>query len=106
MNMCFLGALDSDKLPPETIEELDEIDVLFVPIGRGRTLRQPQHTAGSSLEPKIIIPTHYGDVGAKDALKAFLKEAGKSPKPEEKLTLKKKDLDGKEAEIVVLACSL
>jgi L-ascorbate metabolism protein UlaG (beta-lactamase superfamily) len=59
-----------------------------------------------SLEPKIIIPTHYGDVGAKDALKVFLKEAGESPKAEEKLTLKKKDLEGKEADIIVLALSL
>ena len=59
-----------------------------------------------SLEPKIIIPTDYGDVGAKDALKVFLKEAGESPKSEEKLTLKKKDLEGKEADIIVLALSL
>jgi hypothetical protein len=48
------------------------------------------------LEPKIIIPMHYGEVGEKDALKKFLKEAGEDIKPIEKLTLKKKDLEGKE----------
>ena len=96
MNLCFLGALDSHELPPATVEELDEIDVLFVPIG-GEGVLDPAkaYKLAVSLEPKIIIPTHYGDVGAKDALKAFLKEAGESPKPEEKLTLKKKDLEGK-----------
>ena len=42
---------------------------------------------------------HYSDA----ALKAFLKEAGvEGVKPIEKLTTKKKDLDGKEAEIIVL----
>ena len=107
MNMCFLGVLDSDKLPNETIEELDEIDVLFVPIGgEGVLAPAAAYKLAVSLEPKIIIPTHYGDVGGKDALKIFLKEAGESPKAEEKLTLKKKDLEGKEADIIVLALSL
>ena len=107
MNMCFLGVLDSDKLPNGTIEELDEIDVLFVPIGgEGVLAPSAAYKLAVSLEPKIIIPTHYGDVGAKDALKVFLKEAGESPKAEEKLTLKKKDLEGKEADIIVLALSL
>ena len=41
-------------------------------------------------------------MGAKDALKLFLKEAGENPSPVAKLTLKKKDLEGKEAEVVVL----
>jgi L-ascorbate metabolism protein UlaG (beta-lactamase superfamily) len=104
MNMCFLGVLDSHELPPATIEELDEIDVLFVPIGGDGVLDPARaYKLAVSLEPKIIIPTHYGDVGAKDALKVFLKEAGESPKAEEKLTLKKKDLEGKEADIIVLA---
>ncbi len=104
MNICFLGVLDSEKLPPETIEELDEIDVLFVPIGGDGVLAPAAaYKLAVSLEPKMIIPTHYGDVGTKDALKVFLKEAGESPAAEEKLTLKKKDLEGKEAAIVVLA---
>ena len=106
MNMCFLGALDSEKLPAETIEELDEIDVLFVPIGGDGVLAAAAaYKLAVSLEPKIIIPAHYGEVGAKDALKIFLKEAGESPKAEEKLTLKKKDLEGKEADIFILAAS-
>jgi L-ascorbate metabolism protein UlaG (beta-lactamase superfamily) len=106
MNLCFLGVLDSHELPSATVEELDEIDVLFVPIG-GEGVLEPAkaYKLAVSLEPKIIIPTHYGDVGAKDALKAFLKEAGESPKAEDKLTLKKKDLEGKEADIFVLAPS-
>jgi superfamily II helicase len=42
-------------------------------------------------------------VGDKNALKTFLKEEGSEDvKPVEKLTLKKKDLEGKEGEVVVL----
>ena len=42
---------------------------------------------------------HYDD----KSLKAFLKEAGaEGTKAEEKLTVKKKDLDGKQCEVVVL----
>jgi hypothetical protein len=53
--------------------------------------------------PKIIIPAHFAEVGDKGALKVFLKEAGEEGvKPVDKLTIKKKDLEGKEGEVVVL----
>jgi L-ascorbate metabolism protein UlaG (beta-lactamase superfamily) len=103
MNICFLGALNNSELKNETIEALDEIDILFVPIGGDGVLDPVKaYKLAVSLEPKIIIPMHYGDVGANDALKAFLKEAGENPKPEPKLTLKKKDLEGKEGDIILL----
>jgi hypothetical protein len=57
--------------------------------------------------PKLIIPTHYGEVGISGALKTFLKEAGEEGvKAVDKLTLKKKDLEGKEGEVVVLESSI
>jgi L-ascorbate metabolism protein UlaG (beta-lactamase superfamily) len=103
MNICFLGALNNSELKTETVEALDEIDILFVPVG-GEGVLEPAkaYKLAVSLEPKIIIPMHYGDIGAKDALKVFLKEAGENPKSEPKLTLKKKDLEGKEGDIVLL----
>lgn len=103
MNICFLGALNSGELPKDADEAIDGVDILFVPIG-GEGVLEPAkaYKLAVSMEPKIIIPIHYGDVGGKDALKVFLKEAGESPKPETKLTLKKKDLDGKDADVVVL----
>ncbi len=79
------------------------MDILFVPIGGDGVLdAATAYKLAISIEPKLIIPIHYGDVGSKDALKIFLKEAGENPTPVPKLTLKKKDLEGKEAEIVVL----
>ena len=53
----------------------------------------------STLEPKLIIPMDYDD----NSLKAFLKEMGEE-KAEvvEKLTLKRKDLETKEGEVIIL----
>ena len=103
MNITFLGALDEAELPKEADEEIDGVDVLFVPIG-GVSVLDPvkSYKLAVSIGPKIIIPIHYGDIGGKDALKVFLKEAGENPSPVSKLTLKKKDLEGKDAEVVVL----
>jgi len=103
MNICYLGALGDAQLPKDADEAIDDVDVLFVPIGGDGVLGATDaYKLAVSIGPKIIIPIHYGDIGGKDALKAFLKEAGESPKPEPKLTLKKKDLEGKEADVVLL----
>ena len=51
------------------------------------------------LEAKIVIPILFND----KTLKQFLKEAGTEAKPIEKLTLKPRDVVGKENEVVVLS---
>ncbi len=102
MNICFLGAISTVELPKATDEAIDEVDILFVPIGGVGVLDPAKaYKLAVSIEPKIIIPILYDD--KKDSLKVFLKEAGDNPKPESKLTLKKKDLEGKEAEVMVVA---
>ena len=51
------------------------VDILFVPIGGDGVLDPAQaYKLAVSLEPKLIIQMHYGDVGDKNALKTFLKE--------------------------------
>lgn len=104
MNLCFLGALGTVTLPPAAKQELDNIDILFIPIGGDGVLSYDDaYKLAVQLEPKAVVPLHYGDIGDKDALKAFLKEAGKDVKPVDKLTVKKKDLEGKDGEIIVLS---
>ncbi len=103
MNLCFLGALNTPDIPAAAKQELDDIDILFLPIGGEGVLdHAAAYKLAVQLEPKAVIPMHYGQMGNKDALKLFLKEAGEETKPIEKLTVKKKDLDGKEGEIIVL----
>ncbi len=100
MNLCFLGALRSATLPQAAKQELDDIDVLFLPVGNKDVLGYDEaYKLAVQLEPKAIIPMHYDTA----SLKSFLKEAGaESTKPIDKLTIKRKDLEGKEGEILVL----
>jgi L-ascorbate metabolism protein UlaG (beta-lactamase superfamily) len=107
MNLCFLGALSDINLSSEVKEALGDVDILFLPIGDDGVIDAVKAEKLSvEIEPKIIIPMHFGDVGNKDALKKYLKEAGEeNVKPIDKLTIKKKDLDGKEGEVVVLSAS-
>ncbi|MEK7109045.1 MAG: MBL fold metallo-hydrolase [Patescibacteria group bacterium] len=98
MNLCFLGALGAGELPAAAKQELDDIDILFVPV---ETVgHAAAYKLAVQLEPKAVVPMHYSPA----SLKLFLKEAGaEDQKAQEKLTVKRKDLEGKEAEIVVLS---
>jgi L-ascorbate metabolism protein UlaG (beta-lactamase superfamily) len=100
MNLCYLGALGNPKLTTEALEALKEIDILFVPIaGDGVLDSMEAYKLAVSLEPKVIIPMHY----SAEHLKQFVKEGGgESVPPLDKLVIKKKDLESKKSEIVVL----
>lgn len=103
MTLMHLGALSDKELTQEAREEVDEIDVLFVPIGGGGVLTPvAAHELAISLEPKIIIPMHYEGVGEAKTLATFLKEAGNGSEKTDKLTLKRKDLAGKDGSILIL----
>lgn len=104
MSLGFLGALSNPVLSPETFEALEEVDILFTPIGgQGVLDAASSYKLAVSLESGIIIPMHYGEVGDKKALEFFLKEGGEE-KAEfiDKLVIKKKDLEGKEGDVVLL----
>ena len=106
INLCFLGALANPTLPDEILEAIEDIDILFVPLGGGpakdgaSTLDPVSaYKLSVSLEPSVIIPMHY----TKTALEQFIKEGGETKVESlDKFVVKKKDLEGKESEIVVL----
>lgn len=103
INIVFLGALSDAEFSKETREAIDGPDILFVPVG-GKGLLDAKTSAklASSLEPKIVIPMDYDDA----SLKSFLKEMGEEKaEVSEKLTLKRKDLEGKDGEVIVLKAS-
>ena len=103
MTLVHLGALADADLLKEARENIDDIDVLFVPIG-GQGVLSPDdaHKLAVSLEPKIIVPMHWSGMGAPKTLEAFLKKAGSESEKADKLTLKKKDLVGREGSILVI----
>lgn len=107
MRLCFLGALGAEPTP-DVIERLSGVDVLFVPAGGNDTL--PIETIDElvrRIEPKTIIPMHYKIAGMSTALpdeKPFCKVMGNCPKEAiSKWNVKKKDLEGKNLEVVLLA---
>jgi len=100
INIAFLGALSDPELSKESHEAIGEPDILFVPVGGTGSFNAKQSAKlALSFEPKLIIPMDYNN----ESLKAFLKELGEE-KAEvvDKLTLKRKDLEGKEGEVIVL----
>ena len=103
MTLVHLGALSDTELSHEARESIDEIDVLFVPVGGGGVLSPAKaHELAVFLEPKIIVPMHWSGIGTPKSLEAFLKEAGNGSEKVDKLTLKKKDLAGLEGSIIVI----
>jgi len=103
MTLVHLGALADAELSKEAREGIGEIDVLFVPVGADGVLAPAKaHELAVSLEPKIIIPMHWSGMGAAKSLETFLKDAGSAGEKVDKLTLKKKDLAGKDGSILVI----
>jgi len=103
MTLVHLGALADAELSKEARENIDEIDVLFVPVGGDGVLSPNKaHELAVSLEPKIIIPMHWSGIGQPKALETFIKAAGNGSEKVDKLTLKKRDLIGRDGSIIVL----
>ncbi len=101
INIVFLGALSNPEISKEAREAINEPDILFVPVGGNGLLDAKQSAKlASSLEPKLVIPMDYDTA----SLKSFLKEMGdEKAEVMDKLTLKRKDLEGKEGEVIVLS---
>lgn len=100
LSVLYLGALATTNLPSEVLE-MDAPDVLIIPIG-GEGVLSPADAEklAVKLESKIVIPILYDE----KTLKQFLKEAGSDAvKPVDKLTIKPRDVAGKESEVVVLS---
>ncbi len=102
VNICHLGVLADIKLDDKTTEEIGAVDVLVTPIGEGGTISAKDAAKlAASLEPKIIVPILYSEKGQE--LKTFLKEMGGGETKVDKLSLRKKDLEGKEGDVFIVA---
>lgn len=106
IRMAYLGAL-GHMLDEKTVEKIGDIDILFVPVGGGDTIAPKEIDALiREIEPKIVIPMHYAlpeTTIAAGGPEAFCKEAGCAHDATvPKLNFKKKDIEGKNMEIVFL----
>ena len=108
MRLGFLGSLKQKELSDQQLEDLGDIDVLFVPVG-GKSVCDAEEavTIVNQIEPRFVIPMHYTQSGLKitlDKVDQFLKEiGGAKAAPQEKLTIKKSNiLEGENTEVVIL----
>lgn len=106
IHVCFLGALGHD-LSPELLDKLNGVDILFLPVGGADTISAKLAAEiVRKIEPNIVIPMHYKIPGLTLALeteKAFCDALGSCPKETlPRLNIKKKDLEEKTIEVVLL----
>lgn len=102
IKIAFLGLLADDKtMTPDAKEIASNADMIFVPVGSDTlelTAAKAYKTA-VSFDPNVVIPYEYNAA----TLNQFLKEGGQEKNEfQDKATLKRKDLDGKEGYILVL----
>lgn len=101
INILYLGS-QSGPMPSGLSDIVDEVDMLFIPIGgKGTYDAKEAEKIVLNLEPKIVVPMGYNSIKDPE-LQAFLKEAGGSESPVDKLTIKRKDLEGKDQDVMVL----
>ena len=79
LRLCHLGDV-SNVLSTGQVEDLTPVDILFVPAGGSCTVEIPQALEMiQRLEPRIVIPMHYGLPGLRvdlGNLDTFLREMG------------------------------
>lgn len=106
IRICHLGDLGVD-LTIKQLEKIGDVDVLMIPVGGKYTIDYKVAAAiAKKLSPSIIIPIHYKmketSIDIADE-KDFCNEMGNCPKERvNKINLKKKDLEGKNMEILLM----
>jgi len=106
MKICHLGDLGTD-LTEKQMEILDGVDILMIPIGGKFTINAKKAIEIiRKLEPKVVIPMHYKINGTTADIadeKEFCSEIGNcSSSRASKLNIKKKDLEEKHMEVMVM----
>ncbi|HEX8974810.1 MAG TPA: MBL fold metallo-hydrolase [Patescibacteria group bacterium] len=104
--ICHLGDLGSD-LNGKQLEEIDGVDILFVPVGGNYTIDGKKAAEiVRKIEPAVVVPMHYKVAGTTSAIEdesKFCAEMGNCPKEKTaKLNIKKKDLEGKSMEVIIM----
>lgn len=81
----FFGKIDANP-EPDLIEKLGNLEIIFLPVGKGYLDEKSALKIVKQVKPNIVIP--YPTKATKD----FLEEMGGKSEISDKLTLKKKDI--------------
>jgi L-ascorbate metabolism protein UlaG (beta-lactamase superfamily) len=99
MRLCHLGHLGT-KLTPEQLEQIGDVDVLFVPVGgQGSIDAKKAKEVMEQIEPRVTIPMLYDE----ESLAAFMKEMGSvNAERLDVFTAKRSELPEEMSKVVVL----
>lgn len=104
LTLCHTGALADATLSPAVLEDLGDVDVLLIPVGyEGAPAPRDLARLTKHIEAKVTIPLMGSGKNAEAEYAAFLKEVGSHPTPIDRYTFKKRDLEGKNGELVLLS---
>lgn len=103
----MLGHLSNLEIKDEAADAfLEDVDVLFVPVGGGQVLGPTEASeVASAIEPRLVIPMHYRQSGdtSLQPVEKFCQAMGiKSPERLKKVSITKKDLPNEETRLVIL----
>ena len=106
-SICHLGDFIQKELTQEQVEEINQADILMVPIGGGSVIdAKGALKIINQIEPSLIIPMYFQipKLNIKlDSIDKFLKEMGeKTIEPINNLSVKKQVFDKESAKIIVL----
>ena len=109
IRFCHLGA-QGTKLTPEQLEQVGDVDVLFVPVGKeGNLDAKKAKEIIEQIEPRIVIPMTYHTEGSNrglDPVDTFLAVMGaQGLEPLDKFTVKRSELPEDNSKVVVLQVS-
>ena len=96
VSVCHLGDL-GHVLTTEQVEELDNVDILLIPVGGVSTINAPMAAeVVRQIEPKVVVPMHYKTEALNrelELVERFLKEMGvKEVNSQPKLSITKLSL--------------
>jgi L-ascorbate metabolism protein UlaG (beta-lactamase superfamily) len=109
---CHLGDL-GHELTTQQLDEIGNVDVLFIPVGGGETISPATASSViSQIEPRMVVPMHYATTNQAsfllsdlEPLEKFTHELGlKDVVAEEKLTVTASSLpaEGEETKVVIM----
>ncbi|MFA6588331.1 MAG: MBL fold metallo-hydrolase [Patescibacteria group bacterium] len=109
MKLGFLGDLGQKKLNDEQFENMNGLDIIFIPVGGNYTIDgKAAAELITELEPRIVIPMHYKIPGLSakvsiTGVEPFMKQMGiTSNGKEDRLKISKKDLPQEDTRVVIL----
>lgn len=107
IQLCHFGLFKGKELTNGQVDKIGNIDILMIPVGGNLVLdSQSAKKIINQIEPRIVIPMVYHVPGLKiklDKIENFLKTiGGKASEPQNKISIKKKDLIKEGTEIVIL----